>query len=183
MTRKTLDLIAAPTALQPGGYVPKAYADRVTPSVASATLDVQRDPKLRRIRLTWSCPEAVREADRETDRFVDAAALTAPEVADAPWISMGAPGKALGGALWRADRAELTAFRAEGLGSVERQPPPADWKVTAAWDAGTWSVTFDLDPWPQLEASSRLAVAIWRGAANDRGGLKSISPGWVTVEP
>ena len=74
-------------------------------------------------------------------------------------------------------RAELLRFHAEGLGSVKREAPPAHWKVLAEWAAGSWSVTFDLAPWPLLDRSPGLAVAIWRGAADDRGGLKSVSPG------
>ena len=66
---------------------------------------------------------------------------------------------------------------------MKRQPAPDRWQVTAEWRAGEWSVRFDLAPWALLERSTRLAFAIWRGAAADRGGLKSVSPGWVTFEP
>jgi DMSO reductase family type II enzyme heme b subunit len=181
--RRTLDLVAAPTAVQPGSYVPKAYADRSGPSVRSATLEVEPATRGRLVRVSWSCPAAVRELGRETDRFVDAAALAIPAAPDTPWVTMGAPGKPLEGALWRADRAELLHFHAEGLGSVKREAPPAHWKVLAEWAEGSWSVTFDLAPWPLLDRSRQLAVAIWHGAADDRGGLKSVSPGWVTVAP
>ena len=178
-----VDLIAAPTALQPGGYLPKAYMERVLPSVRSAEIEVERGPEGRRVRLSWSCPEAVRELVQETDRFVDAAALVIPTVPDTPWITMGAPGKAIEGALWRADRTGLFSFNAEGLGSVKRGPPLAHWDFDAKWEAGRWSVRFDLAPWPRLDESTVLAFAIWRGAAADRGGLKSVSPGWIELEP
>jgi DMSO reductase family type II enzyme heme b subunit len=181
--RKTLGLIVAPTVIQPGLYVAKAYADRTVPSVRSATLEVEPGPQGRRVRVSWSCPTAVRELGQETDRFVDAAALAIPAAPDTPWVTMGAPGKPLEGVLWRADRAKPLRFHAEGLGSVKREAPPAHWKVLAEWTAGHWSVTFDLAPWPRLDQSPQLAVAIWRGAADDRGGLKSVSPGWVTVAP
>jgi DMSO reductase family type II enzyme heme b subunit len=181
--KKSVDLIAAPTAAQPGGYVPKAYAERSTPAIRSATLEAERSPEGWRIRLAWSCPEAVRDISGDTDHFVDAAALAVPAVPDAPWVSMGAPGKAVEGALWRADRPGLLQFRAEGLGTVERDAPPAHWKVTAGWENGAWSVAFDLTPWPQLDQGAQLGFAIWRGTAADRGGLKSISPGWLALTP
>jgi DMSO reductase family type II enzyme heme b subunit len=183
VTAKTLALIAAPTSLQPGGYVPKAYSDRVNPSVESARFEVQTVPQGRRILLSWSCPEPVRELTGDVDHFVDAAALAIPATPDAPWISMGAPGKAVEGALWRADREALLQFHAEGLGTVKRQPAPDAWQVAAEWRAGEWSVRFDLAAWPHLERNTRLAFAIWRGATADRGGLKSVSSGWVRLEP
>ena len=183
MTTKNLALIAAPTSLQPGGYVPRAYSDHVVPSVASARFELETIHRGRRVRLIWSCPAPVRELTGDVDGFVDAAALAVPATPDAPWISMGAPGKAVEGVLWRADRAALLQFRAEGLGTVKRQPAPDPWQVTPEWKAGEWSVRFDLGPWPRLERSTQLAFAIWRGAAADRGGLKSVSPGWVTLEP
>jgi len=182
VTAKTVSLIAAPTALQPGGYVPNAYSERVKPSVESARFEVQTLLQGRRIRLSWSCPDPVRELAGDVDRFVDAAALAVPTTPDTPWISMGAPGQALEGALWRADRAAPFQFRAEGLGTVKRQPAPESWRVTAEWEAGEWSVRFDLAPWALLARSDRIAFAIWRGAAADRGGLKSVSSGWVTLE-
>jgi DMSO reductase family type II enzyme heme b subunit len=181
--RTQLVLVAAPTALQPGSYISKAYADRAVPSVRSATLELEPGPQGRRVRVSWSCPEAVRDLGGETDRFVDAAALAIPAAPDTPWVTMGAPGKPLQGALWRADREGLLRFHAEGLGSVKREAPPDHWKAVADWAAGRWSVSFELAPWPLLEGSAQLAVAIWRGAADDRGGLKSVSPGWVTVTP
>ncbi len=75
MSARTVTLIAAPAALQPGGYVPKAYSDRMKPSVESARFEVQTLPQGRRVRLIWSCPEPVRELTGDVDRFVDAAAL------------------------------------------------------------------------------------------------------------
>jgi DMSO reductase family type II enzyme heme b subunit len=181
--RKQLDLVAAPIALQPGSYLPKAYANRAGPSLRSATLELEPGPEGRRVRVSWSCPAPVRKLGGETDRFVDAAALAIPAAPDTPWATMGAPGKPLEGALWRADRAGLLRFRAEGLGSVKREAPPDHWQALAEWAAGRWSVTFELAPWPLLDQTTQLAVAVWLGAADDRGGLKSVSPGWVPVAP
>jgi DMSO reductase family type II enzyme heme b subunit len=180
---KTFDLVAAPTGMQPGGYVPRAYALRVEPFTKSATLDVQRHTEPWRVRLSWSCPDPVRDLGDDTDRFVDAAALLAPTVKDAPWVTMGAPGMAVEAALWRADRAELLWIRAEGLGTVKRSPAPGPWKATAEWKDGHWSVVYDLASWPALKEQAQLTFAIWRGAASDRGGLKSIYPQWNALTP
>ena len=181
--KKTFDLVAAPTGMQPGGYVRVAYGLRNEPFTPSATLDVQRNTEPWRVRLSWSCPEPVRDASGDTDRFVDAAALLVPTVKDAPWVTMGAAGMAVEAALWRADRADLLRIRAEGLGTVKRDTAPSPWKANAEWKDGRWSVSYDLASWPALEEQAQLTFAIWRGAAADRGGLKSICPQWIALTP
>lgn len=179
--KQTVTLIAAPTSMQPGGYVPKAYADRVQPNVPVADLGVEQTGTGWRIQLGWNCQAAVRDTARETDRFADACALLVPETADAPWISMGEPGKAVDGLLWKADRDRPWRVRAEGLGTMARTEAPTDWKVSGAWSEGRWLVVFELPDWPLLAAQRKLAFAIWAGAAQERAGLKSVCPGWVTL--
>jgi DMSO reductase family type II enzyme heme b subunit len=178
-----VSLIAAPTALSPGGYVAKAYADRSAPRTPVVDLEVKNDAGHWTIRLVWACPEPVRKLDENVDRFVDAAAVVAPSVPDAPWMTMGAPGKAVEGALWRADRDTLIGVRAEGLGTVERGTAPEAWQARADWKAGRWTLELELPGWAVLDARGQLAVAVWQGAEGDRAGLKSVSPGWLELEP
>jgi DMSO reductase family type II enzyme heme b subunit len=176
-----ISLIAAPTGLSPGGYVRKAYADRAAPRTPVAELDAEKRGALWNIRVSWSCTDPVRALGDEVDRFVDAAAVLAPAVPDAPWMTMGAPGKAVEGALWRADREALIGVRAEGLGSVVRSDAPNAWNVRAEWTGGRWRIEFELAGWAALDAREQLAVAIWQGAECDRAGLKSVSPGWLGI--
>jgi hypothetical protein len=49
----------------------------------------------------------------------------------------------------------------------------------SSWDNGVWSVTFELDAWSALTAHKQIALAVWRGDVQDRGGLKSVSEGWI----
>lgn len=177
--RSKVSLIAAPTALSPGGYVSKAYASRAAPQTPVADLEAEKTGGIWRVRLRWPCSEPVRKQGDDVDRFVDAAAVLAPTVADAPWITMGAPGKAVDGALWRADREALFAVRAEGLGTVERSAAPQAWTAKAEWQAGEWRLELELPGWSAPDAHHQLAIAIWQGAHGDRGGLKSVSPGWL----
>jgi DMSO reductase family type II enzyme heme b subunit len=179
--KQTLTLVAAPTPMQPGGYVPVAYAGREQPFTPSATVEAERAGGGWNIRLSWSCPDPVHDIASDTDRFVDAAALSMPKTLDAPWITMGAPGKAVEGVLWRANETQLRRFQAEGLGSVQRSAAPPAWTVKAEWANGTWALQFDVPAGTLLDEHFLLAFAIWRGAANDRGGLKSVSPGWIEL--
>ncbi len=173
-----LKLVNAPIGMQPGGYVPRAYADRTEPTTPAADVEVTREGKAWRVTLGWDCPNPVRDISDDTNQFVDAAALLAPVVADAPWVTMGAEGKAVEAILWRADREAPLRVTAEGLGSAQRFDAPEGWAVESNWDAGRWTVSFLLKSWPALEAFDQLAIAVWRGETGDRGGLKSISPGW-----
>jgi DMSO reductase family type II enzyme heme b subunit len=177
-------LIAAPVALQPGGYVKVAYEGRdKAPTTPSASMDLKPSGKGYRIGLQWKCPNPVQATGSNTDIWVDACAVLAPAAAGAQWITMGSEALPVEGALWRADREDLHAILAEGLGSVHRQAAPEGWSATSSWDRGVWSVTFELDAWSALTAHKQIALAVWRGDVQDRGGLKSVSEGWISTEP
>lgn len=180
--KQRVNLIPAPTAIQPGGYVPVAYADRSTARTAQAEIAVESAGKGWKITLAWACPKPVEDIARETDKFVDACAILVPLVADAPWISMGAPGKAVEGLLWRPDKSAPFLIQAEGLGSVKRTPAPASAKIMGAWQNGRWQVVFELPEWSALEKQRQIALAVWQGQEQERAGLKSISPGWLALE-
>lgn len=179
--RQTLALMSAPTSIQPGGYVSVAYAGRTAPLTPTVEIVVEPTDEAWRISLAWDCPQPVNDASRETDRFVDACAIFAPEVPGAPWITMGAPRMAVHGWLWHADRTEPWQVRAEGLGTMQRAAAPSAARVDPAWKSGRWHVTFVLAEWRALATQRRFALAIWRGAGQERGGLKSVSPDWIAL--
>jgi DMSO reductase family type II enzyme heme b subunit len=179
---KQLDLVAAPVGMQPGGYVAKAYAGRdAAPLTPSLELEVARPPGSWRLRLRWPCPEPVRNVADDPALFPDAAALFAPRHEDSPWVTMGAPGLGVDGVLWRADGDRLYAIHAEGLGTIKRDAAPEGWRFDARHGAGSWSLDLTLPGWTTLERSRRVAAAIWRGAARERGGLKSVTQGFVEL--
>jgi len=179
--KKSLDLIAAPTGMQPGDYVPRVYFDRDGPMTPSAAVEVEHSTRGWRFHLTWPCPEPVRDIHDQSDLFPDAAAFVAPSVPEAQWVTMGAPGLPIGGFLWRADRETLIRMRAEGFGSVQRSEAKNVRSVESKWNGGEWSLAIEVAGWQEIDATRRFAFAIWRGAERQRAGLKSISPGWIEV--
>ncbi len=180
--KQTLQLIAAPTVMQPGGYVPEAYKDRTQASTPTVELTAEKAAARGwRIELQWACPQPVSSIANETDLFPDAAALMVPVVADAPWITMGQEDKPVEAALWRADREALYQLQAEGLGTMHRNDAPAGWSAQSQWADGVYRLVFQLKPWAALDQHGLLGIALWRGAESDRGGLKSVSSGWVSV--
>lgn len=179
---KKVELIAAPIGMQPGGYVAKAYAGRdAAPVTPGLELEVARPPGSWRLRLRWPCPEPVRDVSGDPSLFPDAAALFAPQHEESPWVTMGAPGMGVDGVLWRADSERLRRVRAAGLGSMKRSEAPESWRFVAKHDQGFWQLELTLPGWATLDGSARLAAAIWRGSAQDRGGLKSVTAGWIEV--
>lgn len=181
MLRVQIPLMVAPVGMQPGAYVPKAYVDPVTPRTSTADLEVERTGRWR-IGVRWLSPVAARSLEGDPGRFVDACAVLTGETPDAPWITMGAPDHAVVGALWRADRPSPYRIRAEGLGTMERSEAPSGWRVASAWEDGSWQLEFDLGAFPALDRSRRLALAVWQGAARERGGLKSVSTAWTLLD-
>ena len=177
---KTLRIqtMAAPMAMQPGGYIRVAYADHVQPETPVVELAVERSEALWRISLRWRCEAPERLPLDDPQRFVDAAAVFVPSSPDTPPLTMGAKGHRVRGALWRAGQEHLFAFEAEGLGTVRRSAAPPAWRVVANHRQAHWTVRMFVN-WPELERFNRLAVAVWQGARSERAGLKSISPGWV----
>lgn len=180
MSTREIKLIAAPTALQPGGYIAKAYADRTEAITKSAQITVDTSHGFV-IGVAWRCNYAMIDASDNPKQFIDGCALLVPEHADAPWITMGAPGMPVAGVLWRADKAEPYAIRAEGLGSVQRSAAPKNWKTEAVYGDGVWRLTFTLPVWAPLAQHKQFAVAIWQGAQSERAGLKSVSEGWLPL--
>jgi DMSO reductase family type II enzyme heme b subunit len=181
-TAHEVELVAAPVGMQPGGYVAKAYAGRDQAAITkSLALEVARPPGGLRVRLRWPCPEPVRDVSDDPGLFPDAAALFAPQNEGSPWVTMGAPGMGVDGVLWRADNERLRVISAEGLGSMKRDDAPEGWRFTATHAQGFWQLDLSLPGWGTLDAAGRLAAAIWRGSAKERGGLKSVTPGWLEV--
>ena len=179
--KQTLPLMAAPTAMQPGGYVPVAYVNRQQPMTLEADIEVAYKPGYWRISLRWACAAPVTDIRNETDKFADACALMVPVTNSSPWITMGEPGKPVEALLWRADKERQWKLRAEGLGTMEREQAPESWKSKAHWNDGYWQVDFTITGWQALDEYGMVGIAIWQGSAQDRGGLKSISQGWIRL--
>jgi DMSO reductase family type II enzyme heme b subunit len=180
--KQRISLIAAPTAIQPGGYIADAYEDATKAHTPEAVLSVQKTLAGWRVHIVWDCASPVQDIKTDTNLFADGAALLVPVNPDTPMMSMGAAGLPVEGFLWRADWKEPLKIGAEGFGTVQRAPAPSGWKTTAIWDSNTWTVLFEIPHWPALDSQKRLGVAIWQGSARERAGLKSVTPDWIAVE-
>ncbi|MCB1685207.1 MAG: hypothetical protein R3E82_21510 [Pseudomonadales bacterium] len=179
--KQRINLIAAPPAIQPGGYIRQAYADHIQPQTRLLDVSVESRGAGWEIFLSWSCVEAVSKTASDVNLFCDAAALLAPATVDAPLMTMGSDAAGVDGWLWAADREGCLRIQAMGLGTVERTPPPPDVRVSAAWIDQRWGVKFELPDWASLSQRRQIGFAVWQGASAERAGLKSVSPAWIPI--
>lgn len=176
-----------PLEAQPSAYIRTAWAARkhgVTPVVWVAA--VVADGVLH-VRIRWAALNP-RPAITDNDVFADACALLFPgDGKRAELSSMGDPERPVQAWHWRAGTAAPFVVDATGLGTTARQATAHGVSVEASWRAEEWSVVFmrGMDgPGVPLAAGSRvpMGIATWQGAAEERGGLASHTPAWLTLE-
>lgn len=179
--KKTLTLMQAPPQMSPGNYIRAAYADQTEPKVKNLEIDAQRSGDSWEIRMQWRCDNPVSGMKGETDRFVDAAAILVPTHEQSQWLTMGSEEAPVEGVLWRPDRSDLIRISATGLGTVVRHPPSPLWRIQSSQADGIYSLHWLLPKWDNLNRYNRCGFAVWSGAQNQRGGLKSVTSEWVNL--
>jgi len=123
------------------------------------------------------------------DGFPDGAGLLFPLKWDAPINTMGEKDWPVNAWFWRADKQEEgRSFTAEGLGTTQ-ETENSRILTQAKWSEGVWrlvlarSLTVD-DQTVQFEPGGtyKVGCAVWQGANQERGGLKSYSNSWYELE-
>jgi DMSO reductase family type II enzyme heme b subunit len=181
-------LMGTPVGLQPTAAIRVAWMNKPIGVVGEVAVRAVHDGEVLAIHLEWEdATESLGGGDN--DSFPDAAAVAFPAVADAPLVTMGAPGKPVNAWYWRADeegRARQVA--AEGLGTsrtLDRQTV----RSGARWKEGRWRVVL-VRPLKAAGPGSALlepgvetgfGVAIWEGSNAERAGLKAFSGDWLPI--
>lgn len=171
-----------PLDAQPSAYVQTAWANRrhgVTPSarVAAAVAG-----GVLRVRVQWAA-SSPRPAITDNNVFADACALLFPlDGKQAELMTMGDADHPVRAWHWRAGTPDPFVLTATGLGTTSRQAMPHGVTVEAEWHAGEWAVVFSGALEAAGASSVPMGVAIWQGAAEERGGLAAHTPAWITLE-
>lgn len=178
--KKRIELIAAPTAIQPSAYVKSAYGDAKanTPWV---DFNINRQGDSWEIFLMWPCAEPIYDTKKDVNLFADAVALLAPLTEQAPMMTMGDANNPIEGYMWRSDNKKTIKIDSGGLGSVKRSAVSADIKTFAHWDKNIWGVKINIPHWSALVNHKKIGIAVWQGSSADRAGLKSVTPNWITL--
>ncbi len=142
------------------------------------------------VRLAWEDPD---NDDRiaDLDRFVDAAAVMFPLVADTNPFTMGEETKPVNAWLWKADQAEPFDVIARGYATSQRRPAATSGlAVSASYSDGAWAVVFQR---PLRAASAEVAIfepnggaqiafAVWEGSNAERAGQKAVSGAFIDLQ-
>lgn len=178
-------LQATPLESQPSAYVQTAWRGKAYGSLPFAGLAAAVAGASVFVRLRWLAPEP-RASITDNDVFADAAAVLFPlNGVDAPLQTMGDERHPVQAWHWRAGAAAPFVVTATGLGTVTRLPKhPVE--AEADWEHGQWTVVFSRPLTADGVSLVRggtipCGVAIWCGARGERAGLKSHTPGWITL--
>ena len=178
-------LDGTPLAMQPTAAVRNSWRDRPIGAVRSVEVRALQSADALAFHLRWADDAANRDHGDNTV-FPDAAAIALPLHADAPLITMGAPGAPLTAWFWRADSGNQGfEVRAEGPGSTRITGRSV--QANALWSDGVWQLVLARSLAGEGTAdsialasgqASRFGVAVWEGAHGERGGLKAFSGDW-----
>ena len=181
-----VQLIGTPAGLQPTAAIRNTWATKKIGAVDRVQVKAVHNGEVLAFRLEW---EDATQNDTLTDTtsFPDAAAIAFPATPESVIVTMGAPGSAVNAWYWRAD--ENAAGRqvvAEGLGTT-RNLNPGSVRTSGVWKGGRWHVVIaralkldTTEPVVQLAPGqvTGYAIAVWDGAQQERGGIKSFSGDW-----
>jgi DMSO reductase family type II enzyme heme b subunit len=175
-------LAPTPLADQPSAYVRVAWERRFRGDVREVRVRALAGKDSVAVRLEWVAANPQRRID-DWDVYADGCAVLFPADGRSAEIStMGSARKPVEGWFWRAGTEVPFSVTAKGFGTVERAKEHSV-RARAQWDDGRWQVVLGRPlaaDGVSLSAGGKVPVgfAVWCGAAKERAGLKSYSPGW-----
>lgn len=186
----SLALKGTPAAMQPTAAVRNAYEKRTIGTVGKVDVRAVHNGEVLAFHLSWA--DSTHNTDHgDNSVWPDAAAVALPLHEGSQLMTMGAPGAPLTIWYWRADAGD-NGFQvvAQGPGStqiVDKQQV----RTKSEWKDGRWQVVIarafagaESPNIIKLEAgqTTRFGVAVWDGAHQERGGLKTYSGDWQALE-
>jgi steroid C-25 hydroxylase gamma subunit len=181
-----LSLVPTPLDRQPSAYVQKAWANRPYGQVAHASLRAAVADGDLLLRVSWDT-QSPRVAVTDTNIFADACGVLFPSDGHQAELStMGDEAHPVEAWYWRSGTPDPFVTVAAGMGNGTRQSRHSV-SVAADWSNGAWTVVFRRPlrgTGVPLQPGSRvpMGLAIWQGAADERAGLKSHTPEWLTLD-
>ncbi len=195
----TIPLTGTPAAMQPTAAIRNSWADRPIGATSELSVASLHNGVELAFLLRWQSANPTMD-NGDNSVFPDGAAVALPLVENAPLMTMGAPGAGLDIWFWRADQGDTgREISAEGPGSTETLNTDRI-HSKSQWQGGTWSVviarsfagsviarslagsghdqTLALSP----GETTQCGFAIWQGANEERGGIKSYSADWLELQ-
>lgn len=178
-TRVTLT--PTPLPMQPTEYVRRSWAGRPYGQTAALEAASVHDGRTWAIRASW---EGSGSGPAE---FPDALAVALPVRNDPPLILMGRPDAPIHILRWQASRQGVTSLLATGIG-LSVPGPAMRCTARSARDRQIWHVVVtrtlgaggDVAPL-QAGRTTGIGFALWRGANDERAGIKAFSMDWTEL--
>lgn len=188
VSSSALALQPTPITAQPSLYVQAKWNDKPYGILTRLAVRAAHDGERIYFLLSWE-DETNNEGIRDTDQFVDAAAVLFPVEGDAPLQSMGMPTAPVNAWYWRPDLEEPYSITAQGTGTTRRTTDP-ELRAQGIHNKSTWNVVIRrLLASPAAEyvslapaVAGKVGFAVWQGANQERGGLKAITLEWEPLE-
>jgi DMSO reductase family type II enzyme heme b subunit len=188
VTPASLALQPTPVSAQPSLYIQAKW--RELPYGLNSNLTVRAAHAGERLyfRLSWP-DDTENQGIQDTDQFADAAAVIFPLRGDASLQSMGSPNAPVNAWYWRPDLEQPYNITAQGTGTTRRTPDP-ELAASGTYANGEWTVVIrrrlrtSVSDYVKFRpgAAGKVAFAVWQGANQERGGLKSASADWEPLE-
>ncbi len=184
---ETVALAGTSAGAQPNRYLRNALKGRSIGAVGEVRVRAAHDGQSVYFRLEWRDPREDRV--HVEGGYPDAAAVLFPLNGEAPLETMGSDGKPVNAWFWRPDiEEEPQNLTAKGLGTVTPAPgsglesrsarSDGAWKVVLARPLAANGTSVKLAP----GASTSIAVAVWDGGSDERGGVKAFSKAWRDLQ-
>lgn len=177
-----IDMIAAPLVMQPTEYIRNSWQGR----------EYGADPELRIVTvhdgLRWALHASWNGVSPEGTDFPDALAIALPVRGKPVLALMGAEDAPIHFLRWQANKPGVKSQLATGIGRTTKVGPELECSARAQARDGRWQVVItrplgsrgDVAP---LDAGKRTGIgfAVWRGANDERGGIKAFSIDWAEM--
>jgi DMSO reductase family type II enzyme heme b subunit len=177
-----VSLLPTPLGLQPTEYVRNAWANRPYGQVSEMEVRSLHDGEMWAIKLTWSAGE-----HRPEGEFPDSAAVAFPARGKPILALMGAEDAPIHILRWSDGKADVRSVTATGIGSSRPGPEVKclaraartgeSLQLVIARALGSGGGVAALRPGKE----SAIGFAVWRGANQERAGVKAFSNDWTSL--
>lgn len=173
--RLTAEAVPTPHSGQSSQYLQKTYGDEDWGAADAVTLSGWQTRKKLTILAQWQTSDPTGTFDGP-DSFLDRIAILFPGTEDTPLGNMGSEDDPATIWTWSTDN-KLERLVAKGPGSIA-SISNAGLRANAAHSEGKWKVQIT---GVRPSGPRQFSVALWKGAAKERAGLKSYIPDWIDL--
>lgn len=177
-----VDMMPTPLQMQPTAYIRNAWAKKEYGQTAKIEVASVHDGETWALRATWAG-----SGPGVTD-FPDALAIALPVRNNPVFTLMGSKEAPIHYLRWRAGKEGVLSQIATGIGlaapgpelkrSAQAEADGTTWHVVIARALGTGKDIAPLEPGKK----TGIGFALWRGANEERAGLKAFSIDWTALE-